>query len=103
MNLKRRPTVQQLRALLASVDDDAGVHVMWVGRNGEVHLTTLREGYPPELWAEQMSDRIRFHLVFQRSSGFVGSSASSDWEWLRDLLEFLRQQWMAKSAGCLMG
>uniref|UniRef100_A0A7C4LJU6 Uncharacterized protein n=1 Tax=Schlesneria paludicola TaxID=360056 RepID=A0A7C4LJU6_9PLAN len=101
--MNRRPTVKQLSALIATADDNAGAHVMWVGRNGEVHLTTLHDGYPPDLWAEQMTDRMMFHLVFQRSAGFVGSSASSDWEWLRDLLEFLRQRWSAKAVGCLMG
>jgi hypothetical protein len=103
MNLNRRPTVQQLRMLIASADDHAGCHVIWVSRDGSVHLTTLRDGYSPSLWAEVMAGRFRFHCSFQPGEGFVGAAASADSVWMRDLLAFLRERWSAKAVGCVMG
>jgi hypothetical protein len=103
MNLNRRPTVQQLKSVIAGADDQAGCHVIWVSRDGTVNLTTLRSGYPPSLWAEVMAGKFRFYFTVQAGEGYVGVRASNDNVWMRDLLAFLRERWSAKAVGCVMG
>ncbi|GIX03475.1 MAG: hypothetical protein KatS3mg113_0481 [Planctomycetaceae bacterium] len=103
MNMNHRPSLRQLHNLLFQADDLAGHHVMWVGRDGDVHLTLLKPGHPVDLWAEQMQERLLFHLVFQRGSGFVGPRAANDPQWLRDLMQLLCHHWHSKTVGCLVG
>ena len=99
MNMNQRPTIRQLRHLVATANDAAGQHVMWVGVDGAVNLTTLRSGHAVELWFERMAGQIRFRVAtFGAGERYVGAAASHDSEWMRDLFGYLRTRWTGKSA-----
>ena len=78
MNLNETPTRDQLRALLADADDEAGHHILWVDTNGKVNLTLLDDlvvltkfstAYP--------SVRLRFE-AYCAGNGYVGLEAAND-------------------------
>jgi hypothetical protein len=99
MNMNQRPTMRQLRGLVAAANDAAGHHVMWVAMDGAVNLTTLRAGYAVDLWFERMAGQIRFRVAtFAAGERFVGTAASTDSEWMRDLFGHLTSRWAGKSA-----
>ena len=45
MNLKNNPTEQQLQLLMAKADDNACDHMVWVSKDGEVHIEAITDGY----------------------------------------------------------
>ena len=95
MNLNQNPTVEELRALLATGDDWAGHHVLWVNRTGEVMLTRLPKGWPP---APLAADDVRVRCeTFPLSYGYVGAEVAGDEVWLAGLLRVLLWGW-SKSA-----
>jgi hypothetical protein len=100
MNLSRNPTIEQLRDLLKSCDDNAGHHVIWVGYDGEVHITLLDEDSTPGHRAEAMGNQIRFRYeTRQRDNGYVGPEAAQDGEHLRLLFRDLLRDWEKDARG----
>ena len=78
MNMNQRPTITQLRRLVAAANDSAGQHVMWIGTDGAVNLTTLRAGHAVDLWVERMAGQIRHRVAtFQAGERYVGAAAST--------------------------
>lgn len=46
MNLNNNPTANELSELIAACDDNAGHHVLWVSKSGDVAITLLENnGY----------------------------------------------------------
>jgi len=43
MNMNNNPTSEQLKELIASVDDNAGDHCLWIDNDGNVHLDLATE------------------------------------------------------------
>ena len=41
MNMNENSTVEELKGLLAAFVDKAGNHLLWVDREGEVHIKLL--------------------------------------------------------------
>lgn len=41
MNLNKNPTVRQLKDLFRVADDEAGHHILWVNKEGDVRVTLL--------------------------------------------------------------
>src|SRR5947208_2164588 len=52
MNMEQNPTLAQLRTLIAACNDRAAHHVLWVAKNGEVHLSPVPEDTTPVGFAE---------------------------------------------------
>ena len=93
MNLGRNPTEEEMGELLASVDDRAGHHVLWVAKNGDVHVTLLPEDVAPGEWASRNTNlHFRFE-TYVRGNGYVGREASLDVHYVRRTLSALRRGW----------
>ena len=74
MNMTRKPTVTQLRTLLAKADDFAGHPILWVDKKGEVHLSLVPDQATPRGWSEHYGDRLQFLMV-----GFLHGAPGGRW------------------------
>jgi hypothetical protein len=91
-NLNRNPTKDELRALLASRDDTAGHHVLWVAADGEVHITTLPRVWPPGEFTPPSNLRLRYE-TFLAGNGYVGQEAAEDDDWVDKQFARLLEEW----------
>lgn len=90
MNMNDSPLPDQLGALLAVQDDDAGSHFLWVDITGEVHISHMEEA---------VQDDVRLlYAPFEAGVGLVGEDAATDPELLQDLLSSLITQWRTAEA-----
>jgi hypothetical protein len=93
MNLNAASTQEQLRDLLASGDDRAGHHVLWVSRTGEVFLTRLPPGVSPDQFEKEHPEmRLRYE-TFEKGNEYVGLAAADDGEWVSQLFDSLANEW----------
>lgn len=73
MNMTKSPTLKQLHALVAKCNDNAGDHLIWVQRDGPVHVSQLAEGETPVTFEYGHRWEICFHYgVLARGRGYVG-------------------------------
>lgn len=93
MNLDNNPTVEQLRALLAECDDQAGHHVLWVAKNGDVHLSRVPKDKTPVGFQESESEMQLRYETFQAGNEYVGLEAAEDEAWVRQLFDALVKEW----------
>lgn len=99
MNMNNTPTTVDLASILATADDSAGHHVLWVDRSGEVHLSVLDEGSGPnDLQAASPSMQLRYE-TFTQGNGYVGPEAAKDTNWLATTLRGLTDAWAIRSPG----
>jgi hypothetical protein len=93
MNLEKGPTINVLRDLIATANDRAGHHVLWVEKNGDVHLSML----PPDqssVGFESEHPEMQLRLeTFEAGNDYVGPNAAKDAEWINQLLETLTKEW----------
>jgi hypothetical protein len=93
MNLNLLPTVLQLQSLIASVDDAAGHHILWVDTSGNVNVTQLPDGVTPVGYSEKNKNiRLRFE-TYCAGNGYVGLEASKDNEYIEELFKSLVTKW----------
>jgi hypothetical protein len=103
MNLDNHPTPEQLRQLLAECDDYAGHHLLWVSRNGDVHISTIQHPYvdvdsirnePTVVRFEQEHPEMQFRCeTFLRGKEYVGPEAAADDEWIPYFFDLLLSEW----------
>jgi hypothetical protein len=84
MNMNDNPTIGQLGALLATHDDDAGEHVIWVSAAGDVQVSLVED---------DRNDVRLLYAPFEAGVGFVGVDAAADPDLLADLLSSLVARW----------
>ena len=102
MNMTQKPTVTQLRTMLAKADDLAGHHILWVDKKGEVHLSLIPDQATPRGWSEHYGDRIQFRYeTYERKSDYVGKAVAADAAYVQHLLENLVGDWVGGKTGCL--
>lgn len=95
MNLTSNPTKQQLSALLAQADDEAGHHVLWIDTAGEVHLTLLDDSISlPDFATAHPTVRVRFE-TFCAGNSYVGPEAAKDDEHVKRYFNWLLSEWTA--------
>jgi hypothetical protein len=83
MHLKKDPTKEQLKNLIAAQDDEAGDHMHWVSVEGEVFLETVPESLTPAGHAESLDGRMLFRLETMRAGNdYAGPRAAEDKEWI---------------------
>jgi len=96
MNLNQNPSVDQLKQLFASVDDEAGHHILWVDLSGNVHLSIIPEGLSPVGFQEELktSNAMKFCLdTFPRGSEDVGVDASKSDEHMDRIFGRVMKAW----------
>lgn len=92
MNLNNNPTAQQLSALMARCDDNAGHHVLWVSKSGDVEISLLNDQGPIGFEEETSSMAIRYE-TFQRGNSYVGIDAANDANHVNSVLKHLTTEW----------
>ena len=82
MNLDQNPTLDQLCQLVASVDDNQDSHILFVTKDGDVHLSPLRADTADGAdYANE--DMVQFVLdSFMIAQGYLGWQATQDSEWM---------------------
>ncbi len=99
MNLTQSPTLDQLIQLIARVDDTKDSHILYVSKNGDVHLTAFRaDTAAGSDYANE--DTLQFILdTFMIGKGFVGWQATQDSEWMEEIFLELNEHWTYTTTG----
>jgi len=92
MNLNRNPNLDDLRSLIATADDRAGHHVLWVDDQAEVHLTKLKRYPIPEFPDNGQRVKLRVQ-TFPCAKEYVGPQTAGDNEWMNLLYDGLVKKW----------
>ena len=93
MNLERNPTTEELRDLLKSCDDRAGHHVLWVAKNGDVHVTRLPRDHSPSGVSINQPEVQLLTETFEAGNEYVGPEAAEDAAWIDQLFHTLAVEW----------
>jgi hypothetical protein len=102
MNLNQTPSKDQLKALFAAANDDAGHHILWVDTNGQVHMTLLDDSVVlTEFSSAYPNVRLRFEALCI-GNGYVGQEAADDDSHVNRYFSWLCEEW-AKAAGARPG
>jgi hypothetical protein len=100
MNMAANPTRPQLDGLIATADDEAAHHMLWLDFQGGVHLTALPNDLTPAGFAKTNSNVVKFRLeTFNRGNGYVGLEAVKDKRWMERLFIALDQAWKMDETG----
>ena len=95
MNLENDPTIDELRDLLRNCDDRAGHHVLWVARNGDVHLSRVPKDTTPVGFQDAEPEMQLRYETFQAGNEYVGPDAADDTAWVTELFDALVREWPA--------
>jgi hypothetical protein len=93
MNLESNPTVEQLSELLRKCNDQAGHHVLWVAKNGDVHLSRVPKDKTPVGFEEGEAEMQLRYETFEAGNEYVGPEAAKDESWVNELFDALVQEW----------
>lgn len=93
MNMNRNPTVDELRKLIGACDDRAAHHVLWVAKDGEVHVSQVPKEESPNAFEERQADMQLRLETFQAGNEYVGPEAARDYEWMKQLFQALQGEW----------
>ncbi|QVL49070.1 MAG: hypothetical protein KFB96_00570 [Thiocapsa sp.] len=93
MNLNNSPTIEQLAALVAECDDGAGHHVLWVDRDGDVHISTVPKHLSPVGFEQATPEMKLRNETFAQGNDYVGPNAAKDERLISDLLKSLKRAW----------
>jgi hypothetical protein len=98
MNMEKDPRVNDLRELIREGNDRAGHHVLWVAKNGDVHVSMVPENQSPVGFQNEQPDMQLRLETFEAGNDYVGPNAANDAEWMNELFEALTREW-AKAKG----
>ena len=84
MNMNNNPTSEQLKELIASVDDNAGDHCLWIDNDGNVHLDLATESWP------NMRMKI---ATFEQGENYCGQEVSEFILYMKRLMTDLINKW----------
>lgn len=93
MNLNNEPTLEQLKKLFESCNDDEGHHILWVSRNGEVLLSLVPTDSNPIAFENSKSEMQCRYETFSSGSGYVGRNAAKDESFMQKMFGMLVSNW----------
>src|ERR1700677_3323874 len=93
MNMNKNPTVEELRELIRAWDDLAGHHVLWVAKNGDVHVSEVPKDMTPVGFQEDQPDMQLRCETFEAGNEYVGPEAAEDGDWIKQLFDALTNEW----------
>lgn len=83
MNLKQNPTKEQLKSLIASKNDKAGHHMIWVSFDGDVSIDMIPDDLSPNGFAKLLENRMQFRFeTLHVDNDYVGPQAAKDQDWV---------------------
>ena len=93
MNLNDNPTLDELKTLFASCNDEAGHHVLWVDKSGEVNLSVIPKDLTPAGFEQATTQMQIRYEAFIQGSKYVGISASRDQSFMEKIFDSIRKNW----------
>jgi hypothetical protein len=100
MNLAMNPTRGELAALIRRCDDKAYSHILWVAKDGEVHLDPRLEGITPGRFRSLNKHLLKFsNETFCRGNNYVGPDAAKDKAHVDRLFTDLQRLWRTDFVG----
>lgn len=99
MNLNQHPTLGQLIQIIGGVDDNQDSHILYVNKNGDVHLDVFRAD--TAFWAGYSDENnLQFVLdTFMIGKGYTGQQAILDAEWMEEVFSELKEHWACRTTG----
>lgn len=94
MNLNKHPTIDELSELFAARKDSLDNHILWVCKEGEVHIDPLASGTQEKEFSNShptMRTRLR---MYRRGQGYVGKKAAADKAFMHRVLQTLETAWV---------
>jgi hypothetical protein len=92
-------TLVDFRDLVASKQDDAGHHMLWVSKKGDVWLDVVPDSLAPNQYVEMRDGEMKFRFeTFVAGNGYVGKQAAES-STLINLYEAVMRHWKRGSAG----
>lgn len=93
MRFPSQASIKHLKALIETGRDNEGPHLVWLAKNGEVHLTCMDPEGPSVLTPDQVFVCVYVHDTLARGGGWVGPEAASDPAWMAELHAQLTYRW----------
>ena len=93
MNMNKNPKVEELRELIRACDDLAGHHVLWIAKNGDVHVSRVPKDKTPVGFQEAQPDVQLRYETFEAGNEYVGPEAAKDDSWIKQLFDALTKEW----------
>ena len=98
MNMNNSPTKDELQALIRSCDDEAGRHILWVNKNGEVQITLLKNETPAN-WVRKNEKSILFRYEsYGANTDYVGENAANDEDYVLSVFKTLLEDWETRQS-----
>jgi hypothetical protein len=93
VNLNDNPSLDELKEMFASCNDDAGHHVLWVDKSGEVNLSVIPKDLTQAAFQEETTQMQIRYEAFIQGSKYVGISASKDQSFMEKIYDNIRKNW----------
>ena len=101
MNMRNNPTINELRALLAKCAGAGANHILWVSRDGEVHIDPVPPNVSPVRF-EDLHKNMQFRFeTYAAGTGYVGRSAAANTSHVREIFDDLVKCWAARREGLI--
>lgn len=100
MNLNDNPSMNQLKNILASCDDQAGKHFVWVSHEGNVSIDLIPHDISFGEYLETINNHLQFRFpCYIQGNGYVGVDAANTNIWVSTLFNDLLHHWSNNSSG----
>jgi hypothetical protein len=100
LNLKLNPEIVQLKELISNCDDDNFNHIIWVAKNGNVHIYATILSNPDSAFEKENGKNLQFWKgVYLMGNQYFGIEASNDTKYMQGLLDTLIKNWGKKTYG----
>lgn len=93
MRFPSQASIKHLKALIATGNDNQGAHLVWLAKNGDVHLTCMDPEEPIVLGPYEAFVCVYVHDTLVRGGGWVGPEAAADPAWMAELHAQLTYRW----------
>jgi hypothetical protein len=93
MRFPSHASIKDLKALIAAGKDNQGPHLVWLAKDGEVHLTCMDSEKPIVLMPDEVFRCVYVHDTLVCGGGWVGPEAAADPSWMAELHRQLTFRW----------
>jgi hypothetical protein len=93
MNLNNQPTIDQLARLFAAQKDSLDSHILWVCKEGNVHMEGLGACTEEQEFDDQHPHMRARLKMYRKGQGYVGKKAAADKQFLGRVLDTLSSEW----------
>jgi len=100
MNLKSNPEIFELKELVSKCNDEEFNHIIWVAKNGIVHIYPTTLSNPTREFESENGKNLQFWKgVYLKDNDYFGMEASEDSQYIQELYDSLIKNWKNKTYG----